>query len=262
MNLSQIQIDFIDAFFGGEKEAASAHIIGNKTLSAEQRLGIYRGSVHGILTQALGLTFPVCKALVGEKFFDKMCTVFIDQYPPKTSFFTEYGNHFSTFLRTFKHVETITYIADIAKLEWFRHEIWHKKTQLNITPEKFAELAELAEAQQHKVIFQLTNTVRLIQSKYRIDNIWFAHQDDSKLTLDDIEINEETKLLIWKEKGSIKISLMTNTEADNLTWFFLDAISKNKTLEQLAEQFGEELPKLLNQGIVNGWIESFKIPSI
>jgi len=254
MNLSELQKDFIEGIFNGKDANAASHVIGDEILTAEQRFGIYRGSVHGILTQALGLTFPVCKSLVGEKFFDKMCGVFIDQYPPTTSFFAEYGNHFAKFLSRFEHLQHIPYISDIACLEWARHEVWHK---VRNQPFDFGKLAELDESDQANVSFILSDTLRLIQSNYRIDEIWFAHQEDSDAKLELIELDIPVKLLIWKDSEVLKISLMHTNKQDSLFWDFLLAISKETKVSDLAVQFGEDLPILLNQGIESTWIQSF-----
>lgn len=254
MNLAELQKDFIEGFFTGEDANASSHIISDEILTAKQRFGIYKGSIHGILTQALGLTFPVCKSLVGEKFFDKMCDLFIDQYPPTTSFFAEYGNHFAKFLSSFKPLQHIPYISDVARLEWARHEVWHKVRNQSFD---FRQLAELAESDQANVKFILADTMHLIQSNYRIDEIWFAHQQDSDIKLELIEFDTAVKLLIWKDSKELKISLMHTNKQDSLFWDFLFAISKGSSLGDLAIRFGENLPDLLNQGIKSTWIQSF-----
>lgn len=252
--IKTIQADFIDALFGGDIASAAKHVTADSTLTAEQRVGIYSGSVHGILTQALGLTYPVCKSLVGDKFFDNMSKIFINKYPPTTSFFAEYGNNLALFLSTFEPVKDIPYLVDIARFEWARQKVYHHKTNQQLD---FKSLAEVTEEQQINLNFKLSKTLHLIQSDYRIDDIWFAHQEESELKLEDIDINEAVKLFIWKDKVSVKISLMSQTEEDSAYWDFLNAIEVGATLGDLAETFGEKLAEYLNQSIQNGWIRSF-----
>jgi hypothetical protein len=254
VNIESIQDDFVEAIFGGDKSPATSHIIGDNKLTAEQRIGIYSGSVHGILTQALGTTFPVCKALLGDEFFANMCEIFINQHPPCSSFFADYGNKLPQFINTFEHVRDIPYLADITQLEWTRNQVWHAHYQQSAD---FSTLAEITEKQQAGLVFTLSKTLRLIQSPYRIDHIWFAHQEGSEIRLEDINLNKTVKLFIWKDKDRLKISLMNHTQEDNIFWDFIDAISTGKTLEELAERFVEALPTLLNQAIQSGWIESF-----
>lgn len=253
MQLEQIQQDFVDAIFGNQADSAVSHVKSDKILTAKQRVGIYRGSVHGILTTSLGITFPVCKALVGEEFFDKMCDAYIDQNPPSSPFFAEYGSTLNTFLAQFEPVKSLPYLSDTAHLEWTRHNIWHKQ---HPEPFDFSQLAKLTEKQQATLQFQLKPTMELIQSKYRIDLLWFAHQEDSEIALEDIDLDESVTLIIWKGLEGINIREM-NAE-DTSLWDFLYAISKDKNLTELANQFGDDLPVLLNTAIQEGWIQSFK----
>ena len=254
MHLKELQQDFINAIFEKNNVSAAKHVSGDERLSAEQRLGIYRGSVHGILTNTLGITFPVTKALVGETFFDQMCDSFIDQYPPKSPFFAKYGGDFSKFLEQFEPAKSINYLADVSGLEWARHAVWHENLS---EPVDFSEIANLTEEQQSTVWFELKQSLRLIESKYRIDLIWFAHQDESNIKLEDMIIDEDVKLLIWKGIDGIKITQLE--ENDKEYWNFLQAISKQNSITQLAEKFGEQLPSHLNRCIQEGWIQSFNI---
>ena len=255
MYLEELQQDFINAIFEKNNSTAAKHVTGDDRLTSEQRLGIYRGSVHGILTSSLGVTFPVTKSLVGEKFFDKMCDVFIDQYPPTSPFFAKYGGDFPEFLALFEPAKSINYLSDVAALEWARHKVWH---EVLLEPVDFSEMASLTEEQQTTVWFELKQSLRLIESEYRIDLIWFAHQDESSIKLEDVNIDEGVQLLVWKGLDGIKITQLDMADQNNKDyWDFLTAISEQNNITQLAEKFGEHLPSLLNRCIQEGWIQSF-----
>lgn len=270
MKLDKLQQDFIAAIFNTDRETALDYVQGDDRLDASQRLGIYRGSVHCILTQSLGNTFPVCKELLGEEFFDKMCDRFIDKYPPSTPFFSHYGDNLSTFLNDFDPVKTISFISDVAAFEWSRHKLWQ---QIPSKPFDYSQIATLNEEQQAKIVFKLSRSLHLFQSDYRIDLIWFAHQDGSDIELEDIEINTEINLLMWKGNKTIKIANLvtddsadkdvsfSNNFSDNFTnkeyWKFLKAVSNKLNITELAAEFDAQFPDLLNKSIQDGWIESF-----
>lgn len=278
MKLEQLQQDFIAAIFNQDRETALDYIKGDDRLDASERMGIYRGSVHGILTQFLADTFPVCKALLGDEFFDKMCDRFIDQHPPSAPFFSHYGDKLPLFLNDFDPVKSIPFISNTAAFEWSRHTLWQ---QTPSDPFDFSQIASLSEEQQATVVFHLNRSLHLFQSNYRIDLIWFAHQDNSDIQLETIDIDSEINLLMWKGDNSIKIA---NIETDDLTheelklskssgdnlsdkfsnnftnkeyWHFLKAISEKKNITDLAINFGEKFPELLNHSIQDGWIASF-----
>ncbi len=253
MHLDELQQDFINAIFEKNNISATKYITSDDRLSAEQRLGIYRGSVHGILTNALGITFPVTKALVGEPFFDNMCDRFIDQYPPKSPFFARYGGDFSKFLEQFEPAKSIYYLSDVAALEWARHDVWHQNL---LEPVDFSEMASLTEEQQTSVWFELKQSLRLIESDSRIDLIWFAHQEESNIKLEDVNIDKKVCLIVWKSLDGIKITQIETT--NRAYWEFINAISKQNNITQLAEQFGEQLPSHLKRCIQEGWLQSYK----
>ena len=252
MNLEELQQDFISAIFEKNNSTAAKHVTGDDRLTAEQRLGIYRGSVHGILTSSLGVSFPVTKSLVGEKFFDHMCDVFIDKYPPTSPFFVKYGGAFSEFLEQFEPAKSISYLSDVAALEWERHQVWHEVILESVD---FSEMASLTEEEQATVWFELKQSLRLIESGYRIDLIWFAHQDGSDIKLEDVNIDEGVQLLIWKGTDGIKITQLDTNDQEY--WDFITAISEKNNITQLADKFGEHLPSHLNRCIQEGWIKSF-----
>ena len=269
MKLEQLQNDFIAAIFNQDRETALQYVDGDDTLDAAARLGIYRGSVHGILTQSLGDVFPVCKQLLGEEFFDKMCDYFIDKYPPNSPFFTDFGNQFSHFLSEFDPVKSVPFIQDIANFEWLRQKTSQQKLS---EPFDFSQIETLNETQQANIVFHLDRSLHLIQSAFRIDLIWFAHQENSDIALDEIDIHSESKLLMWKRDKATKVenlALDKNTDMDkdhnlcNLSfndndyWDFLSAVAKEVKITELASNFGDKFPELLNKSIVEGRIESF-----
>lgn len=265
MNLEDIQNDFIDAFFNKNLKDAAVHVKSDDTLTAEQRVGIYRGSVHGILTKTLEQTFPVCKMLVGEQFFDKITSVFIDQYPPTTTFFADFGGDMPTFLDNFEPAKSVPFLADMAKLEWFRKVAW--STPLQETSD-FSKLAEIPESDQANLIFKLAPSLQLFESSYRIDHIWFAHQPESEIELEQIAIDEPIKLAVWKTEKELALHSFefgfetdeTSIEKNQAIWNFLHDVSENKNLGQLAASYAENLPVCLSMSIQNSWLQSYSLP--
>jgi hypothetical protein len=256
MSLEKIQEDFIAAFFSQNLQDAATHVKGNDTLSAEQRIGIYRGSVHGILTQALETTFPVCKMLLGEKFFNAMCDIFIDTHPPSSPFFADFGAGLGRFLDGFEPAQSVPFVADMARMEWLRKESWNSKPA---PASDFTQLMETAESDYATLTFSLNPSLQLFQSNYRIDLLWSAHQydnqDDIDAALEAINMEESVKLAIWKLTSELAIFDFTKNET---LWDFLQAISKQASLEQLAIDFGDKLPAHLSSSIQHGWLQSYQ----
>lgn len=249
--LAALQTSIISGIFDRKQLAAASLRVKNQgELTAEQRLGIYRGSVHGILTQALADTFPVCKALVGETFFDRMTDVFIDQAPPNTPFFSEYGSDFSAFLSDFHAVQSIGYMKSVAALEWARSQAWHG---INQEASDFSLLGQLPPEEQLACFFELPSSAQLLSLEHDAEKIWLAHQADNDVNLSDVDINQAKQLLIWRQARQV---LMSDLSSDQFA--FLQAVQEGKTLNELAVLFAETLSERLTESIQHGWVIAFR----
>ncbi len=265
MSLENIQNDFIAAFFSTNRQDAASHVKGDKSLSAEQRIGIYRGSIHGILTQALEQTFPVCNMLLGDKFFRAMCDVFIDKHPPGSPFFADFGAGLGAFLDEFEPAQSVPFVADMARLEWLRKQAWYTKLE---PASDFTQLMETPEADYATLSFSLNPSLQLFQSNYRIDLLWSAHQlagqAEIDAALEQVKVDEPIKLAIWKLTDELAIFDFCEDEKikkhgkGKTLWDFLQAISKQASLEQLALNFGNKLPAHLSSSIQQGWLQSYQ----
>ncbi|RTZ64678.1 MAG: DUF2063 domain-containing protein [Aquificaceae bacterium] len=250
MNLKDLQNDFVDAFFGAEIDV-DKYIISDDSLTAKQRFGIYKGSVHGVLTQALADMYPVCKELVGDKFFDHVTSKFINQNPPRSAFFADFGEGFSDFLANFEAAKSVAYLADTARLEWLRHTAWNSKNQ---EPSDFTTLGNYSEEQQLAMSFSLPETASLLQADYQVEQLWQAHQEANDLDLEKIDLFKHLNLLVWRTDYTIYMQELSTQQID-----FLHAVQQNMPLSALAEQFTEHLADLLSTALGNGWIRSFHL---
>lgn len=249
--LAALQSSIIKGIFDRKQlPSASLCVKDQGELTAEQRLGIYRGSVHGILTQALADTFPVCKALVGETFFDRMTDVFIDQAPPSTPFFSEYGRGFSAFLDEFHAVQSIPYLKDVAALEWSRNQAWHG---INQAVSDFSLLGQLPAETQLSCCFEMPDSAQLLSFAHNAEQIWLAHQVENTIDLSAVEIDVKTQMIVWRYERQVMMSSLTESQ-----YTFLQAVQENKNLGELAALAGESLSVLLAETIQQGWIIAFR----
>lgn len=256
MSLHELQAHMIEAMFHSKEtsalEAVASHIHEQGTLTAAQRVGIYRHSVHGILKQSLKAIYPVCSQLVGDEFLDHLAEQVILESPPNTPFLPEYGKALINQLRMHPALSNMSWVSDVAGLEWARHQAWHSPNQ---TPLDFSTLANFTPEQQLKLIFELPQSAQLLESKSAIDEIWMAHLPDNKIDLERIQIRKDTYLLIWRAGRSLR---QINLEDEQ--FYFLSSIKSKKSLEELTDQFSEQLPNLLSTSIANQWLISFVAP--
>jgi hypothetical protein len=250
MDLSKLQQDFAQALFSGD---AKSDLGAQGELSAAQRVGIYRNSVHGILSQHLAALYPVCRQLIGEQRFDVLCDTFIDQHSPDTPYLPGFGEALVDYLKQHAAFKTLSWVVDVAQLEWARHAAWHSANQ---PVSDFSKLAQFDEAQQAALCFALPQSAQLLHVSTAADEVWLAHQSQDiqqiSAQLATIQLDSETTLIIWRQGRSLQQSRLTPVQ-----WRFLRAIQQGVTLEGLSSGFEAELATLLATAVQQGWVCSF-----
>ena len=86
--------------------------------TSARRFAVYRNNTAATLIEALGDNFPLCRALVGERFFDAMAEVHMRAHPPRSPILFRYGDTFADFAAGFAPAASVPYLADLARLEW------------------------------------------------------------------------------------------------------------------------------------------------
>lgn len=230
--------------------AAARYVKPAAGLTASRHVGIYRNSVQGRLVTALGEIYPVCRKLVGGTFFDAMALRFVQQTPSRSPDLADYGEALAGFIAQFEPAAELVYLPDVARLEWAWHRAFHAA---DAAPPRAAALADLDEAQQQTLVFQLPVSASLLHSPWPVHRIWQVNQDDwpGDATVD---LGEgEVRLLIWREGYTLRIDPL-----DAGPWRLLQAIQAGTPLGQLCEELPRlDLERLLPHCVAQGWIGSF-----
>ena len=115
--LADLQRQFLAALTHGDDEKISAAIV-DRAPGIDKVLAVYRNNWRSNLRSALRATFPVVERLVGAEYFDWMADRFIDVQPSQSGNLDNYGAEFPGFIRHFAGVAELTYLADVAELEF------------------------------------------------------------------------------------------------------------------------------------------------
>jgi hypothetical protein len=145
-------------------------------LAPAARLGIYRNHVFTTLTNALKATFPVVCRLVDERFFAYAAHEYVRDHPPRVRCLFEYGASFAEFLAAFPPCRDLSYLPDVARLEWAVNEALHAADAPRFEP---ARLAAVPPDDAPNLVLRLDPALRLLASPWPIDDIWAANQPGS-----------------------------------------------------------------------------------
>ena len=164
------------ALLGGDAGPVTAAVMPDG-LTPVARLAIYRHHVRTSLTAALKDAYPVVCRLVDERFFAYAADAYLRSEPPEEPRLFAYGSGFADFLAGFPPCRALSYLPDIARLEWALHAAYHAPAvNAPDAPALAASLATLAGDETARVVFTVDPSVRYLASSYPVDRIWRANQ--------------------------------------------------------------------------------------
>jgi hypothetical protein len=208
-SLPEQQRVLLDALLGRSDARAAAQLLRQGPgLPAARRLQVYRHNLQGSLCGALAAVYPVVARLVGAAFFDKLACRYGDAHPARSGNLQDCGGGFAAFVAATP--TGLPYLADVAKLEWAYHEVWHEADPLAFD---HAALAALPAALRPHLRLQLQAATRFIASSYPVLRIWQLNQpdanDDTALSLAEGGVS----LLVARQGFDVEFRLLAPAEA-------------------------------------------------
>lgn len=229
--------------------------INHQGLAPEARLTVYQESAQLGLLTTLSKTYPVVERLVGIECFYAMASRFCQQYQPKTSDLNQYGAEFSDYISNITELKELPFLKEVAQLEWLVQEVLLEKE-----PEKinFKALQQVSEAEQSKLRFQLSCTVRLMEANYPVSDIWKYHQPNIT-NFPGIDMMPSSYfILINRRQNQVFFK-----ELDVATFKIFQAIDNKMTIFEMLcslknQGFSDKiLMRLFQQILVGGFLSSF-----
>jgi hypothetical protein len=138
-----------------------------------QRFRVYRNNVQHSLTRALASRFPIIEQLVGADFFTALARAFIATAPPRDPVLLHWGADFAGFLDQFPPVAHLSYLGDVARLEYARGRACHAADAAPVAPEALS----IDDPAALRLI--LHPAVTLFSSPTPAVQIWLFHQPGS-----------------------------------------------------------------------------------
>jgi hypothetical protein len=182
-------------------------------LGAERRIRIYRNHFTISLTDCLGATFPVLKALVGEPYFNQCARRFASQHPPVSPVLFEYGEAFPPFVADTTGSEEFAYLADVGAFEWAINGAYHADDAAPIDSRKI-----LSVPQEHHgaLVLHLHPSARLVTSSYPVLAVWRANQPGADGETVDLRRGGD-RVLVWRKGLDVGWRVLDTGETAFLT---------------------------------------------
>jgi len=221
-----------------------------------RRFAVYRNNGIVSLVDALADAFPVTQELVGEEFFRAMARVFAFAHPPSARLMAFYGNGFPDFIAAFPPAAAVSYLADVARLEYLRVLAYHAA---DAEPVSMVEMtAALADADALPLLrLTLHPSLHVLSSDFAVASLWGAHQ--GVLALSEVVPDApETALVL---RNGLDVEVLRIAPADGV---FIAALRDGAGLGAAAEAGGATDPAfdavmalglLLQKGAVTSLIQ-------
>ena len=183
-----------------EPSAPGAQTLG---LEPSPAFGVYRNTCLGTLTQALVLSFPAVRRLVGNAFFETAAQEFIRIHPPASAYLNDYGEQLPEFLAHYRHAAAVAYLPDVARLEWAVNRALHAA---DVEALDVASLAQLDAAALPALRLVPHPAVTLLRLERPADAIWRAvlAGDDAAMTALDPDAGP-VWLLIGRSAAGVEV---------------------------------------------------------
>lgn len=173
-SLPELQRDFAAGIFGGDADPVARHIK-RSHFPAANLLQVYRNNVFSSLTTALQELYPVVLQLVGDGFFKYAANEYIKKYPSRSGNLHDFGEDLSTFLGEFPPASKLSYLPDVARLEWACNRAFHAADH---DPLPLERLGSVPPEHYDRLRFKLHPAFTLIASKFPVYTIWEVNQPD------------------------------------------------------------------------------------
>lgn len=262
--LAELQDNFISDCLSGQLGNANtllAKDLDTSVISAPSLMTIYQKSSIGNIIQAMKLTYPVIEKLVGEDFFRVSCKKFISSHWPKSANMDDYGEEFAEFLAKFEPAKPLTYLNDVAQLEWLFH-LSSLADDSHIID--WTSLSSVPADDALQVILLLAPSVKLISSPFPIDKIWQMNQLNA-LVNEEIDLTlsqelQETLLVIFKQ--GMKTEIMSVNAGE---FALLSSLSQQQSLLNAIEKVTKIASDISIDNIIKKFvglniISDFKVP--
>jgi len=235
----------------GEPSGIGDAIADAPPLPVAARLGIYRHAYVSRLIEALGETYPVLRAVLGDEDFGALGEAFIAAHPSVHRSIRWYGAELAQFLTRQSPYAEQPLLAELALLEWTLAEVFDAADADSLTR---AALAAIDPADWDGLTFTFHPSVRRLELRWNTAPVWRA-VSGGEPPPDPMQGEQALTWLLWRQNLENYFRSLSADEAAAL-----DAALRGKTFGEICELLGLWLPPdeipMRAAGLLAAWADS------
>jgi hypothetical protein len=230
--LRQLQRDLQDHLLGEPSSIADA-IVDAPPLPTPARLGIYRNAYRVRLIDALGDTYPVLHALLGDEVFAALGEEFVTAHPSVHRSIRWYGAELSDFVGQCPPYAEQPILAELALLEWTLAEVFDAADAEPIPRAAFSAVDASAWSE---LKFEFHPSLRRLCLRWNTTAVWQA-MSHAQAPPDPVCAEHPVPWLLWRQDLQNYFRSMTADEAAAL-----DLVRSGGNFGKICEALAEWLP--------------------
>ena len=119
-------------------------VLPSKTLSALERLDIYRDMYVPRMEEALAIDYPALKHFLGGEGFMRLVAMYLDEHPSRSYTLNRLGDHLPEFLATLSDLPKKNFCVDLARLEYALTMVFDARETAALTPDAVRDVPQEA----------------------------------------------------------------------------------------------------------------------
>lgn len=214
--LAQLQQRFAAGVVGRDAAALDGMLAGDPAQGAA-RTAVYINNHHVGLREALAAIYPVVARLLGAECFELLARNYVCTHAKTSGNVLDYGEYFADHIDATDDLAGLPYLADVARLEWLRHEVGRAA---DCDPERSVSLPGLAaldDAALAQLRLRRVPAALLYRSRFPVLQIWQSNQfaEPTPLSLDEGGV----KCLVRRAGLDVQFEVLSDAQ-----FAFLDAL--------------------------------------
>ncbi|MGI9260157.1 MAG: HvfC/BufC family peptide modification chaperone [Gammaproteobacteria bacterium] len=253
-SLRDLQERCYRAFLHGEGELIVDDLV-DGTIPPSVSIQVYQNNARETYRKALAASYPVIERLVGDDCFRGIARKYMRDNPSVSGDLQNYGAAFPRSLFELYAETEFAYLPDVAALEWAMEEV---QLEEETTPLDLTALTEVDPTDYPALRFSLSNSARLIVSRFPVLSIWRSNQpgSDTSVNLDSgsqhVVISRSANDVALVPVGAFAAALASQLNVGATLEVAIESLAES-TAEDDAPVIGEAVQELTSARLLGGF---------
>jgi len=177
--------------------------LGDEAMAAA-RLATYQSTCNGTLVNALRLSYPAVRRVLGAEYFDAVAAQFVRREPPTSACLNDYGARFAQFAAGQPATGSLFYLEDLARLDWAVNTALHAPAVPGLLPERLMAMEPDMLA---RVCFRAHPGVSVLSVRYAVERIWKAVLENDERDMRQISLASGEGWLLVERDAQLAVQV-------------------------------------------------------